>query len=444
MLLFLIAATILVCVVSAVKAYKMTHDVFHPAILLSGLCAFMYGYMPLSLTKDGLLFVYVTEAQADFCQTLAFLGILAMMIGCFKGSAPKAVPAADHPPAEYSWEVLRRGAYWLGGIGFVCWVITIKGAGGISGAFGHGNGGGTNDIGYIRDAIFLLVVALILLLTPEVMRHRDTNWNIAIVLFSTPWLMQGLLAAKRGPTFVIACTMGMSWYLAHKRRPSLPLLICASGALGALMLFLVTNRDKIYLGSDFSDLKTDITTVVTDANVSNEYIFGTGCIDTARVTGNFWWGRRYIAEILIRPIPRQLWRYKYGDMGLLALRYNAGAGGTDGGGALIAHMGWGSVPGAAAAMIADLWVEFSWLFIPVIFGIGYAYGRVWRRATEEGGPWNSQYTIFSVLAIYMVTQSGEAVIFRFLILTLPTRWIWRKAQYPPVEEHLTEDQLCVS
>lgn len=444
MLLTLIAATILVCVVSAIRAYKLTHDVFHPAILLSGLCAVMYGYMPLSLTKDGLLFVYVTEAQASFGQMLALLGILAMMVGCFKGAAPKAIQV-DRAPVAYSWKTLRLGAYWLGAIGLVCWLITIRGAGGISGAFGHGNGGGTNDIGYVRDAVFLLVVALILLLTPEVLRHRDVSWRIAVVVFSAPWLMQGLLAAKRGPTFVIACTIAMSLYLAHRKRPSLPLLVGGAAALGALMLFLVTNREKIYLGSDFSDLNTDITNVVTDANTSNEYIFGTGCIDTVRITGNFFWGKRYLAEIFVRPIPRQLWHEKYWSVGVAALQKNAGAAGTDGGIALVAHMGWGSVPGAAAAMIADLWVEFSWLFVPVIFGVGYAYGRVWRRAVEEGGPWNSQYTIFSILAIYMVTQSGEAVIFRFLFLTIPTQWIWRKAQYAiPVEEQLTEEELCVS
>ena len=46
-----------------------------------------------------------------------------------------------------------------------------------------------------------------------------------------------------------------------------------------------------------------------------------------------------------------------------------------------------------------------------------------------GGVWNSQYTIISILAIYLVTQSGEAVIFRFFILTIPAQWVWRKAKY---------------
>ena len=45
-----------------------------------------------------------------------------------------------------------------------------------------------------------------------------------------------------------------------------------------------------------------------------------------------------------------------------------------------------------------------------------------------GGVWTTQYVVFVLLSIYMVTQSGEAVIFRFVILTLPVWYIWKKAE----------------
>jgi hypothetical protein len=437
---FLIWATIVVCLVSALRAYFSTKDVFHPAILLSALCAFMYGYMPLKLAKDQLLFAYVTESQADFCQTVALFGIAAMMIGCFSGAASRRGPAIERTRFEYSPKILKNGAYILGAAGLACWVFTIRGAGGLTGAFGQADGSGWSDIGYIRDGVYLLIVALILLLTPQAFRDRDRTWYVAAILFTIPWLMQGLLGARRGPTFVIACTIGMSWYLARGRRPSLPLLLGSAAALGTFMLFLVTNRDKIYLGSDFSGMKTDVTEVVTDANESNEYIFGIGCIETARKTNHYFWGRRYLAEILVRPIPHQIWPNKYQDFGVGELTQNAGVAGQG----LSAIMGWKEITGAAAAMIADLWVEFSWFIFPVLFGIGYLYGYVWRRTAQDGGSWNSQYTIISTLAVYLVTQSGEAVIFRFLILTIPTRWVWRKARYLAVPKRRREKPLCVS
>ena len=106
------------------------------------------------------------------------------------------------------------------------------------------------------------------------------------------------------------------------------------------------------------------------------------------------------------------------------LRQNAGVAGPG----LIAVMGWGEIPGAAAAMVADLWVEFSWLEIPVAFLIGWGLGRVWRLAVTRMAFWMTEYVILCVLSIYFVTQSGEACISRFVILSVPAILVWRRAR----------------
>jgi hypothetical protein len=420
----MIWATIAVCAVSAIVAYISTRDVFHPVLLLAALCIFIYGYMPLSLQQGGLLFTFVTEAQAEFCQMIALFGILAMMIGCFVGSK-KITPDRGEYMFEYSGEILQRGGYILGALGLACWGITIHGVGGFAAAFGQADGQGWSEYGYIREGVYLLIVAIILLLTPQAFKIRDRKWYAAVIIFSIPFVMQGLLGARRGPTFVITGALGMSWYLARGKRPPLPILMGAAALVGTLMLFLVTNREKIYLGSDFNGLRTDITGIVTRASESNEYVFGVGCIENARVTNRYFWGRRYFAYVFVRPIPHQIWPDKYADFGVIELTRNAGASGMG----LAAVMGWKAVPGAAAAMIADMWVEFSWLMIPALYFVGYGYGMTWKRMVDIGGVWNSQYTIISILAIYLVTQSGEAVIFRFFILTIPAQWVWRKAKY---------------
>src|SRR5580658_1247190 len=104
MFLLLVWGTIAVCVFMAAKAYFSTRDVFHPALLLVGLCLFIYGYMPLSLANNHTLFSYVTDSQAEFCQALALLGISALLLGCFKGSSGvgTAHPVAS---ATYSWQI---------------------------------------------------------------------------------------------------------------------------------------------------------------------------------------------------------------------------------------------------------------------------------------------------------------------------------------------------
>lgn len=106
------------------------------------------------------------------------------------------------------------------------------------------------------------------------------------------------------------------------------------------------------------------------------------------------------------------------------LRQNAGVAGPG----LMDVMGWGEIPGAAATMVADMWVEFSWLELPVAFVIGWAFGRVWRLAIMQIGFWMTEYIILCVLSIYFVTQSGEAVISRFVILSVPALIVWRRAQ----------------
>jgi len=215
----------------------------------------------------------------------------------------------------------------------------------------------------------------------------------------------------------------MSWYLARRLRPPLLLMLGAGVALGFLVLFLVTNRSKIYIGSDF-DVSTSKMDTFFVANEANEYIFAVGCVTTSRETGTYYWGRRYLAQVLVRPIPKQIWPHKYQDFGVPELLQNAGVA-LDG---LQLVMGWAEIPGAAATMVADFWVELSWLAIPLCGWIGWGYGYVWRRAVEEQRWWTTLYMILTLLSLYMVTQSGEAVIFRFVILTVPAYFVWRRAQ----------------
>jgi hypothetical protein len=430
MLELLIWATVVVCLLSAALAYHRTRDVFHPALILSGLCLFIYGYMPLSLVRSNELFLFVTEQQAEFGQFLALAGTVVLLTSSLAGGASPAARIELAAGSRYSHTILRNGAFVMGAVGLGCWLITIRGAGGFTAAFGQAYGSGWSEYGYIRDGVYLLIVALVLLLTPECYRHRTKGWFTAVPCFSIPFVIQGLLGARRGPTFVIVLTLVMSWYLARQKRPH-PAVMAAGGlALGATMLFLVTNRGQIHLGSDF-EFQGDITAVATTANESNEYIFGTGAIVTANQTGQYFWGRRYLAEIVVRPIPKQIWPTKYEDFGVPELTQNAGVAG----GGLQAVMGWSEIPGAAAAMIADLWVEFSWLYLPILGLIGYGYGVTWRNAVWRGGPWNSQYVILCILSVYLVTQSGEAVIFRLLILSAPIWYVWRRATQSEGSHH---------
>jgi hypothetical protein len=215
--------------------------------------------------------------------------------------------------------------------------------------------------------------------------------------------------------------VAMGWFVNRKKRP--PLLAVAIGGLclGWLVLFLVTNRSSIYIGSSF-DMKTNVDNVVDTADNSNEYIYGSGSVLSAKARNHYYWMRRYLAQVTVRPIPSAIWPTKYEDFGVPELLVNAGTGEGFG-----STLGWVGAPGSAPGIIADLWVEVWWFAVPIMGLLGWAYGKVWKNAVLRGGPWASEYVMISALSIYLVMQTGEAVIFRTIMLSVPCWLSWRWA-----------------
>ena len=80
----------------------------------------------------------------------------------------------------------------------------LANVGGFGGAYGRAYGGVWADTGYIRDLLYLTITALVLLLAARTGgRLSRVDW-LWIALFAGPWLIHGLLGARRGPTFMVA------------------------------------------------------------------------------------------------------------------------------------------------------------------------------------------------------------------------------------------------
>lgn len=101
----------------------------------------------------------------------------------------------------------------------------------------------------------------------------------------------------------------------------------------------MTHRSSIYLGSD---LEIDLSSLsaVAAPSEANEYLFGSGCIITSHQSGRHYWGKRFLAYVLVRPIPRQIWPNKYLDFGVPEVELNAGVAGSG----LEGVMGWREIP----------------------------------------------------------------------------------------------------
>lgn len=421
----LLWASLAVAVIGLLIAYDGSRDVFHPLFFIAPMMAFLYGWMPLQLLHSGSLFEYFDLSQLTFVQSLYLLGILAFVLACLAaGCRVRRPKIAPQKLSSLGCRRLRQSALAIGGVGLTCWLISIINVGGFINAFSKSYAGGWDDSGYIRDGNLLLLVGVLLALGAMGSEGpRPANLSIA-ALFGLPWLTQALLTARRGPTFAISVIVLMGSYLIRNKRPPILAMAVSGAFLGWLTLFLVANRSNIYLGSQFAltaDVK-NIRSIVEKSDTGNEYNYGTGSVISAERRGHYFWLRRYLAQLLVRPIPSSIWPTKYEDFGVPELLSNAGT--SEG---FADALGWVGAVGAAPGIIADLWIEVWWFAVPFMALLGWIYGYVWHKAVTGGPAWKCQYVIMAALSMYLVMQTMEAVIFRTLLLSVPSWLAWKWA-----------------
>ncbi len=422
-MLFVAGAIALIALVCALDGSR---DVFHPLMFIGPMLGFLYFWMPLRLLAGDALEKYFDTDQLCFVQLLNILGILAFVTACLSVGLrfPKAAGQAQLSPE--GCRRLRIGGALVGGVGLLCWSISIINVGGFVNAFSRSYGGGWDDSGYIRDGNLLLLVGLLLALGAMASEGVRILNSILAITFGLPWLAQALLMARRGPTFAISVIVLMGWFLLRNRRPPVLAVAVVGFLLGWLALFLVANRSSIYLGSDL-DVSTDVSQTFEKADTGNEYIYGTGSVLSTERRDHYFWMRRYLAQLLVRPVPSAIWPTKYEDFGVPELLNNAGTG--EG---FADALGWVGAVGSAPGIIADLWLEVWWLAVAAMALLGWVYGWVWRKAASSGNPaWACQYAVLSALSIYLVMQTMEAVIFRSILLSAPCWIIWNWALRAP-------------
>ena len=423
----------LIVVFFALLAWLGHRDPFHPMFYIGPMLIFLYSGMPLMLNlgQPEQLRGYLGESELVYVQTLNLIGTLCICLGIMLGSGPAASWHRAESPTlpPQAGRRLTHAALLLGGIGLAAYAYMLINVGGLSAAYGRAYGGVWADTGYVRDLQILTIPALLLLLAA----HRDrplsrTDW-VWLILFAGPWLLHGLLGARRGPTFMAVSVLVVGWYFLRGRRPHLVTVLGGGLVLGCLMLFLVQNRSQIYLGSDFqaSSVDTDVFDSAAEVTSGNDFIYGAGTILNADLTGDYWWGRRYLVVFFLRPIPRFLWPSKYQTASLLLgvpdMEFNLGTGGA----AFHSTLGWEGAHGAAPGIVADMWIEFWFGAFLVLLAFGWWYGRVWRRAVASGGLWTTVHGLMFALSVYLIMQTVEAMGVRFLETALPAWLAWRYA-----------------
>jgi hypothetical protein len=200
------------------------------------------------------------------------------------------------------------------------------------------------------------------------------------------------------------------------------------------MLFLVANRSKIYLGSQWEDAAVSVQQT-TDLYTSGgeDWSFAAGMILTSNRHDRHFWGRRLFTVVFVRPIPKQIWPNKYYDVGMGWLQDQSDMAGLSDAQWLTA-VGWIPTRGSAAGFVADLFLEFSYAGLLACFLFGYVFSFLWRKASTERSIWTVLYLFAAILSVYVPTQSVSAWLHRFLLMSVPAVVAWRYFVLPVMSE----------
>jgi hypothetical protein len=447
--------TILTCVAGLCIAIFKYRDTLHPLAFIMPMSAFMYFYLPTQPACRVMKDVCFSPAQNSFVEIYSLFSILFLVVGCCFGSKERRVEGRGIPGGRKQrvaktkeGERITRVGVILGTVALAVFLINIYNQGGFiatySAAKGSVGGAGLSS-GYFRDPAFWAVAASLLLLLGAA-RSRNRTWHyIGVAVFITPLLLQGFLASRRGPTFMGIVSVVVGYYITHGKRPSAATLLLGGGTIGALLLFLVTFRGDIYLGSDLlsrismESAREAVNEKLSKETTGNEAFYAANVIISSREKNRHYWGKRYATIIFIRPIPKQIWPTKYEDVGMEDYLVNVGLGTGD---QLLIDV----PPGAATGFAADLYVEFAWGGLIVCGLIGWYYGWSWRKLRDGDGFGVINYGCLAAFSIFLIAQSVEAILSRYLVVIVPTAILWRLFIYknnngPSREYRKTRDML---
>jgi hypothetical protein len=418
-----------IVLVSMTGAFLKYRDTFHPAMLMCPMIGFHYFYAPLVLQFNNGFFGYLTEQQVTRAQWIHLAGVAALCVGFFLGPLHTRTPqqAAGDITKRYDSKTLLNASLLFAALGITSFIYGIENVGGWSEAYGVAYGGGWIDSGWLRDLVLLCIPALMLFTLGQGDRPMSRRQLTLALPMISPFLIHGLIGARRGPTFMAFAGAAMVFYLARRRRPRLMTLLVGGGALGILMLVLVNNRNSIYWGSNLEVVETETSGYLRNAEGS-DYIYGTGLIIITDEMQDFSWGTTYLTTLLVRPIPRSIWPTKYEDAALFfgrpILTENLGIDIT----VFRNVLGWTASLGAAPGIIGDMWREFSWGMVFVLMGLTWFYSYTWWRAISTGGGWVPIYSFAASLSLYLIMQTLEAMLYRFLFGVVPMMVVLRLAE----------------
>lgn len=425
----LIWLTAVIVLIAMGVAFSRTRDPLHPLVFIGPMLLYVHAFAPGVFFYQGDLARWLPdEAGLHAAVTYTMLGVASFCLGCLRPRVPRGAAHLLRIPMSLSPRTRARlatASYILACWGLAAFLYRIALAGGLVGAYDTPKGGGARVAsGYLSVAPLLTIPAIMLFLLSRHGYRLTGKTAVLLLVFVSPHLIQGLLGGSRGPTFLAFATLVFAWYLATGKRPPLRITVPAVVAIGFLLMFLKFHRQELYLGSEKEMRQATLREIVLptgDESRSHVSIYSLAMIMVSRHSHFYGWGRTYLVQFFVRPIPRQWWPTKYEDaykalgMEITGSGYELWPG----------VVGWIPNAGSAAGFVPDSFTQFAWGGLVVCFLMGWLYGFLWKQAVLLKGIWSIWYFESCVVSVYLPTQGlASAWGYRFLYLAIPSSILW--------------------
>lgn len=424
----------LVLAAFAATSYRRYRDAFHPAVFLAPLLIAGYSAWPLLLNENGRLENLIGKPEIVRIQSYYLLSLFTLCVGLnwtvkkarLKGSALSPWQTLTNTvQGKRTRKRLLQLSLVLGSVALLAYWSSIANVGGFAAAYSRFKGGGSASSGYIGEATLLAYPAvMIYALYRQGRGLRAVDWMIVLVLVS-PNLLQGTFGVRRGPLFISLATLFVTWIVAKGRKPTLRATVLGVGSALLAVVFMWSQRQVWFSNGPVEGEAGLAWTILPDdaALTENDYVSGIGSALVTEHYNAFFWGKRWLVDLIIRPIPRQLWPDKYADVGA----FWKDSGNPTGFSELeqVQVLGFLLPRGHSMGVLSDLYSEWWWFGAVVTLALGLFLRWLWMRHRMIGQVWTALFLAAMGLSIYLPTQSFSAWYQRFLIIAFGTYVAWR-------------------
>lgn len=427
----------LVIALFAVVAYRRYRDAFHPAVFTAPLMLAGYCIWPMLLNRDGEL-DRLFPRVGDFhgVQAYYLVALFSFYAGAVWTRSRKTKLGRDLSP----WRTLAattrgdrvrarllRLSVLFALVAQLAYWDSIGNAGGFGVAFSRYKGGGVATSGYLGEATLLAYpAALMYAMTRQGRGFRVIDWIIVLTMLS-PNLMQGTLGVRRGPLFISLASLFVAWIVSRGRAPGLLKTGVGITVILVSVIFMWSQRQYWFAkDTDVVEQKGLGTTLLPEtyqSYIENDYVSGVGSAIITEYHDGFFWGKRWLVDLVIRPIPAQFWPTKYVDVGA----YWKVGGNPTGFETYeqVEALGFPLPAGHSIGVLSDIYSEWWWYGIVVMFGLGRFLRWLWFKHRLVGQVWTALFLASIGLCIYLPTQSFSAWYQRYLIMAVGTMLAWR-------------------